>query len=47
MLRFLIKFLNLPSTLRIKLYPHINRLILRPMEPCLVRISKFLARCLG
>ena len=29
MLRFLIKFLNLPSTLRIKLYPHINRLILK------------------
>ena len=29
MLRFLIKFLNLPSTLRIQLYPHINRLILK------------------
>ena len=29
MLRFLIRFLNLPSTLRIKLYPHINRLILK------------------
>lgn len=29
MLRFLIKFLNLPSTLRIKLYSHINRLILK------------------
>ena len=29
MLLFLIKFLNLPSTLRIKLYPHISRLILK------------------
>lgn len=29
MKRFFIKFLNIPSTLRIKLYPHINRMILK------------------
>lgn len=27
--QFLIKLLNLPTTLRIKLYPHINRMILK------------------
>lgn len=29
MKQFLIKLLNLPTTLRIKLYPRINRLILK------------------
>ena len=29
MKRFFIKFLDIPSTLRIKLYPRINRMILK------------------